>query len=132
MSSTIGILVDKDNIINYQVDKDNVINYQVVINYRLSTRTLINQPTVDKTNRLVNQLLIVESLWIIVDMEIDKCSKGQTRSSVLTLSEEIPFPGRSSNTPCLSHRLLGPSFSFKFQPRSSYSCQSSSYNRIFF
>ena len=49
------------------VDKDNVINYQLVISYRLSTRILTNQLTVDKTSRLINQLLIAESLWMIVD-----------------------------------------------------------------
>jgi hypothetical protein len=32
---------------------EKVITYQLVINYRLSTRILTNQPTVDKTNRLI-------------------------------------------------------------------------------
>jgi hypothetical protein len=31
------------------VDKDNLVNYQLVISYHLSTRILTNQPTVDKT-----------------------------------------------------------------------------------
>jgi hypothetical protein len=31
------------------VDKDNVINYQFVIDYRLLIRFLTNQPTVDET-----------------------------------------------------------------------------------
>ena len=31
------------------VDKDNLISYQLVISYRLSTRILTNQPSIDKT-----------------------------------------------------------------------------------
>ena len=31
------------------VDKDNVINYQLVMNYRLLKGILTNQPTVDET-----------------------------------------------------------------------------------
>ncbi len=53
---TIGILVDKDN----------VINHQLVISYRLLIRILTNQPTVDKTIVLSTKL-IVETLWVIVD-----------------------------------------------------------------
>jgi hypothetical protein len=49
------------------VDKDTVINYHLVISYRLSTRILTNQLTVDKSNRLINQLLIAGSLWMTVD-----------------------------------------------------------------
>ena len=32
------------------LDKDNVINYHLVISYRLLIRILTNQPTVDKTS----------------------------------------------------------------------------------
>ena len=43
------------------------VSYQLVISSRLSTRILTNQPTVGKTNCLVSQQLISESLWMIVD-----------------------------------------------------------------
>ncbi len=41
----------------------------------------MNQPSVDKTNvdktnGVINKLLIAESLWMLVEMEIDECSKS--------------------------------------------------------
>jgi hypothetical protein len=39
----------EDHRIGILVDKDNVINYQLVISYRLLMRILTNQPNVDKT-----------------------------------------------------------------------------------
>jgi hypothetical protein len=41
----------------------NSCQLSLVISSRLSTRILTNQPTDDQANRLINQLLIAESLW---------------------------------------------------------------------
>jgi hypothetical protein len=49
------------------VDKDDLINYQLLIIYGLSLRIFTYQPTVDKTIRDIDQLLIEGGLLIIVD-----------------------------------------------------------------
>jgi hypothetical protein len=49
------------------VDKDDLINYQLLTNYQLLIRTFTYQPTVDKTIRGINQLLTLEGLLMIVD-----------------------------------------------------------------
>jgi hypothetical protein len=51
------------------VDKDDLINYQLLIIYQLLIRTFAYQPTVDtlEDRRTINQLLILEGLLMIVD-----------------------------------------------------------------
>ena len=49
------------------LDKDDLINYQLLIIYGLLLRIFTYQPTVDKTIRDINQLLIEEGLLMIVD-----------------------------------------------------------------
>ena len=49
------------------VDKDDLINYQLLIIYQLLIRTFTYQPTVDKTIVAINQLLTLEGLLMIVD-----------------------------------------------------------------
>ncbi len=49
------------------VDKDDLINYQLLIIYQLLIRTFTYQPTVDKTIVVINQLLTLEGLLMIVD-----------------------------------------------------------------
>ncbi len=48
-------------------DKDDLINYQLLIIYGLLLKIFTYQPTVDKTIRDINQLLIEEGLLMIVD-----------------------------------------------------------------
>ena len=54
-----------ENTLGLLVDKDNVIDHQLVINYRLLIRILTNPSTVDK--RKTKRVLITEGLWTIVD-----------------------------------------------------------------
>jgi hypothetical protein len=54
-------------LIGILVDKDDHINYQLLIIYGLLLRIFTYQPTVDKTIRDINQLLIEEGLLMIVD-----------------------------------------------------------------
>jgi hypothetical protein len=49
------------------VDKDDLINYQLLIIYQLLIRTFTYQPTVDKIIVAINQLLTLEGLLMIVD-----------------------------------------------------------------
>ncbi len=55
------------NIVGLLVDKDDLINYQLLIIYQLLIRTFTYQPTVDKTIVVINQLLTLEGLLMIVD-----------------------------------------------------------------
>jgi hypothetical protein len=43
------------------------MKYRLLISYGLLVRIFSYQPTVDKTIRVINQLLIEEGLWMIVD-----------------------------------------------------------------
>jgi len=49
MYVSVCVLVSVLNILGLLVDKDNLINHQLVISYRLLIRILTNQPNVDKT-----------------------------------------------------------------------------------
>jgi hypothetical protein len=52
-AGTVGLLVDKDNL----------INVQLVISYRLFIRILTNQPTVDKTIVLSVDASLSDKIW---------------------------------------------------------------------
>jgi hypothetical protein len=51
------------------VDKDDLINYQLLIIYQLLIRTFTYQPTVDKTIVAINQLLTLEGLLMICQVQ---------------------------------------------------------------
>jgi hypothetical protein len=62
----------RDHSVEILVDKDDLIKYQLLISCGLSRvgkdfSIFPHQPTVDKTIRDINQLLIEEGLWMIVD-----------------------------------------------------------------
>ena len=73
------------------VDKDDLINYQLIINLR----TFTYQPTVDKTILAINQLLILEGLLMFPD-NVCSCSPPVPVCTHLKLQKKIAFSIKKS------------------------------------